>query len=89
MTTFAATPTFFQVNLGVRDALTDLRSAECMQTELRRVSTLPTVRGSAPARGTRLSSRPSRPPYRECEIRRSWSSGETLGLCGAAPLDTS
>lgn len=45
-------------------------------------ATLPTVRGMLPCRGIRLSSRPSRPPYNECEIRRSWSSREALTLWG-------
>lgn len=45
-------------------------------------ATSPIVRGSKPCRGIRLSSRPSRPPYNEWEMRRSWSSREALAFCG-------
>lgn len=47
---------------------------------------VPMVRGIMPCRGIKLSSRPSRPPYRECEIRRSWSSREVLVVWGPSGL---
>ncbi len=54
------------------------------------MSGLPIVRGIMPWRGIRLSSRPSRPPYKEWEMRRSWSSRDVFtvwdpsGLPGAS-----
>lgn len=47
---------------------------------------IPMVRGIMPCRGIKLSSRPSRPPYRECEIRRSWSSREVFMVWGPSGL---
>lgn len=56
--------------------------SECSQDNNRYVSLfLPIVRGIMPCRGIRLSSSPSRPPYREWEMRRSWSSKEVLMVC--------
>lgn len=47
---------------------------------------VPMVRGIIPCRGIRLSSSPSRPPYSECEMRRSWSSREALMVRGPSGL---
>lgn len=60
----------------------DVKGCMLMAAQTGGAATLPTVRGMVPCRGIRLSSRPSRPPYNECEIRRSWSSREALTLWG-------